>query len=183
LNIQLIDEIYTSYLILKDSVRVTKRTIDKNISSVHNRTIFIANESTKSFKTINDSFEVFEDLTVLSLFATFERELRSFLIEKIDILKNIQPNDLALKIFEHSSKEIEWWKIEEIISIFDFCIEPHKIGIIKQILQYRNWIAHGKNPNKLPSAKIDSKTTYEKLKNFMEEVIEKTNIDSNNKNI
>jgi hypothetical protein len=34
----------------------------------------------------------------------------------------------------------------------------------KQILEYRDWVAHGKNPNKLPSATyLKPKIVYETL--------------------
>ena len=44
-------------------------------------------------------------------------------------------------------------------------------GKLKQILKYRNWIAHGRNPNDLPSVpSTDPKTTYETILEFVSQM-------------
>lgn len=39
-----------------------------------------------------------------------------------------------------------------------------------QITDYRNWIAHGKSKEKLPSIKTDIQTVYQTVRNFMKDV-------------
>ncbi len=37
------------------------------------------------------------------------------------------------------------------------------IELAKDILKYRNWVAHGRNPNHLPSMNITPQMAYERL--------------------
>jgi hypothetical protein len=96
----------------------------------------------------NDADELF----VLSLWATFERFVRIYLQEKGKKLQEISPTSLASSIYPYFEKEVEFWKAEDILDLLKSTLVPraYLIGQAKQILQYRNWIAHGKNSNKIP---------------------------------
>jgi len=94
-----------------------------------------------------------EELFVVSLWATFERFIRIYLQEKGKKLQEISPSSLASSIYPYFEKEIEFWKAEDVLDLLKSTLVPraYLIGQAKQILQYRNWIAHGKNSNKIPS--------------------------------
>ena len=53
----------------------------------------------------------FSDLTVLALFASFERHLRDEISTKSSKLQEIIPNVLGDRINELAQKEIERWQI------------------------------------------------------------------------
>ncbi len=113
----------------------------------------------------------FSDLTVLALFASFERHLRDEISTKSSKLKEIIPIQLGDRINELAQKEIERWQIREIIDLFIFAVDENVRGKMKQILEYRNWIAHGKNPDKLPSIRnVEPKTTYETIVDFIDQI-------------
>ena len=57
--------------------------------------------------------------------------------------------------------------MNDIINAFDGFVNENIRGIVKQIYEYRNWVAHGKNPDKLPSIKTDPKTVFMYLCNFI----------------
>jgi len=61
-------------------------------------------------------------------------------------------SSLASSIYPYFEKEVEFWKAEDILDLLKSTLAPRAslIGQAKQILQYRNWIAHGKNTNKIP---------------------------------
>lgn len=124
MNLDYITSIYTSYLTVKDSIKVTRRTLKADVPYVYNKTIF-------------------EDL------------------------KQTEVGDLT----GSAKKEIERWSISEIIDLFDFAVDGNLRGKLKQILEYRNWIAHGKNPNALPSIrKTEPKTTYDTILEFIKKI-------------
>jgi len=91
-----------------------------------------------------------DELFVVSLWATFERFVRTYLQEKGKKLQEISPTSLAGSIYPYFEKEVEFWKAEDILDLLKSTLAADLIGQAKQILQYRNWIAHGKNSNKIP---------------------------------
>jgi len=105
---------------------------------------------------LNNSLKEIEDLFVLNLWATFERWLRDYLQEKGDSLKTTTPSELGSQLYEHFTKEVEYWKPENMLNIIKnsiFADSPKNkqlVGHAKQILDYRNWIAHGRNPKRQP---------------------------------
>jgi hypothetical protein len=116
------------------------------------------------------SEEESQDLFILGLWATFERFLRTYLQHKGEALKqHVQPSALADSLYQHFHKEAEYWKPVEILDFLKDSLFPTEegrnlIGLAKQILEYRDWVAHGKNPNRLPSAKnLKPKVAYETL--------------------
>jgi len=111
-----------------------------------------------------------KDLFLLGLWASFERFVRDYLQQKSTALqKSMQPPTLADSFYQHLYKEVEYWKPAEILdflkdSLFTTVGGKNLIGVAKQILEYRDWVAHGKNPRKLPSATyLKPKIVYETL--------------------
>jgi hypothetical protein len=116
--------------------------------------------------TLKNSSQVIDDLFVLSLWATFERYLIDFFQVKGEKICEILPSNLADVYYEHLSKEIEYWKPMEILDLLKrslFKGNEQLIELAKDILKYRNWVAHGRNPNHLPSMNITPQMAYERL--------------------
>jgi hypothetical protein len=106
-----------------------------------------------------------KDLFVVDLWATFERFVRDYLQDKVSKLQQIHPATLGNSMYLYIEAEIEFWKPEELLEkILKSTLSPssYLVGQAKQILQYRNWIAHGKNPNKT-TAKITPEFAYKVL--------------------
>ncbi|RKZ53925.1 MAG: hypothetical protein DRR16_17595 [Candidatus Parabeggiatoa sp. nov. 3] len=98
--------------------------------------------------TLINSSKVIDDLFVLSLWATFERYLIDFFQVKGEKIREILPSDLAEVYYEHLSREIEYWKPMEILDLLKrslFKGNEQLIELAKDILKYRNWVAHGRN--------------------------------------
>lgn len=171
LNTKYILSIYNNYLTIKDSIKVTRRSLSKEISILHNRTSFKDLKSIEANQKMETAGKEFSDLTILALFASFERHLRDEISTKSSKLQEIIPHVLGDRINELAQKEIERWQISEIIDLFDFAVDGSVRGKMKQILGYRNWIAHGKNPGKLPSIRnVEPKTTYETIDKFITQI-------------
>jgi hypothetical protein len=49
--------------------------------------------------------------------------------------------------------------------------DKNLIGQAKQILEYRDWIAHGRNPDKYPSANITPKFAYNTLSEIVKQLL------------
>jgi len=163
-NIEIINE---KFVILRDSIKISKRAINKKLNyNLFNRTIFLGVTEDDASLKMDVAENELNDLIVLSLFANFERQLRDDILNKSSKLNEITPNDLGSKIYELASEEMERWQIEKIIKIYKFAVSENIISELIKILRYRNWIAHGKNQGKIPD-KVDPRTAYETIKDFI----------------
>lgn len=120
-----------------------------------------------------------KDLFILGLWATFERFVRDYLQQKGTVLQqSMQPPTLANSFYQHLYKEVEYWKPADILdflkdSLFLTVGGKNLIGVAKQILEYRDWVAHGKNPHKLPSAiYLKPKIVYETLNEIINTLLQ-----------
>jgi hypothetical protein len=155
MTIDTLSQVYSTYKILKDSIKVTRRSIKKSTYALHNKTIFFGEQNEKIINKISFVEIELDDIMILSLFASFERELRVSIQNIIDlhITKN---NPIIIKFIDLTSESVEKWLMKDIVDAFDGIVEENIRGRVKQIYDYRNWVAHGKNPDKLPSIKTEN---------------------------
>ncbi len=120
-----------------------------------------------------------QDLFILGLWATFERFIRMYLQQKSLVIQQyVQPATQGHSFYQYLYKEIEFWKPTEILdflkeSLFTTPSDRHLIGLAKQILAYRDWVAHGKNPHKLPSAThLKPKQAYDALNQIIKTLLQ-----------
>lgn len=152
-------------------MKVTRRSITRNMSWLHNRTIFEDLQLSEVGHLADTANRELADLIVLALFANFERQLRDEILNKSSKLQEVVPTALGERMDVLAKKEIERWRTDEIIDLFDFAVDGNIRGRMKQVLEYRNWIAHGKNPDKLPASKTtEPKTTYDTIVNFITQI-------------
>jgi hypothetical protein len=88
-----------------------------------------------------------EKLFVVSLWAEFERFLRTYLQNKGTILKTVKPTGLGEAMYTHFSEEEEYWKPDEILDFLKWNVltcNEHLAGEAKDIYRYRSAIVHGR---------------------------------------
>jgi hypothetical protein len=160
-----LNQVFSTYEILKDSIKVTRRSISKSTYALHNKTIFFGEQNDKIIDKISFAETELDDIMILSLFASFERELRVSIQNIIDL--NIKKNNpIIIKFIDLTSESIEKWLMKDIVDAFYGIVEDNIRGRVKQIYDYRNWVAHGKNPDKLPPIRTDPKTVFMILCDF-----------------
>lgn len=103
---------------------------------------------------------------VLSIFASFERELRSS-IQDVVVANMSIINKTVERINVAAVENIERWTVTDIIDILKDVVSDELRGRAKQIYEYRNWVAHGRNKDQLPSSRTDPKTAYAVLSDFI----------------
>ncbi len=69
----------------------------------------------------------------------------------------------TLHHYQHFYGEVEYWKPYDMLEILKATLSETVLGHAKQIVKYRDWVAHGKNPRKLPSALIKPIDAYDTL--------------------
>ena len=159
MTLDTLNQVFSTYEILKDSIKVTKRSINKSEYSFHNKTIFFGEQKNIIISRISFVENELDDIMILSLFASFERELRVSIQNIINLNVN-KNNPIIIKFFDLTTESIERWIIKDIVDAFGGIVDEDIRSKVKQIYDYRNWVAHGKNPNKLPPIKTDPKTVF-----------------------
>jgi len=82
-----------------------------------------------------------------------------------------QPSEFNQKFHEKVEHEIEYWKIDDILNIFKVVIDPDVVGQVKQIKQYRDWVAH-RNISKGAPPNIAPQKAYEIISRILKELEE-----------
>jgi len=94
------------------------------------------------FSEIDDKMEAIKDLFIIDAFAAFERLLRNRLLNSL----GAQENELSASLAQLVRNESEYIRIESLLDVLKSFTDSRRIGLIKQIKKYRDWVAHGKRP-------------------------------------
>jgi hypothetical protein len=112
--------------------------------------------------------EGLDDLAVLVLFSVFEAIVRDWVEEQV------RPEIESLR---HRTLKKAGEDVLDAVRQGSFfrLLEPYKAGAdanlveqVNQIRRYRNWVAHGKHPDKQPDALVTPKVAFERLSTFLE---------------
>ena len=165
-----LDKIMEWYEINLDCQRVMKKIIRKNPEIIPLQSVLV----TKGVKETNELLETsiieLNDLTIVSLVSIFEQTLLELL--KHFIYSQMDSNDeITERISKYTIQQAERGRFIEIIDLFKPLVDAKLIGMVKQVYEYRNWVAHGKNADKTPS-RIDPVSAYKRLSDFLNKVLE-----------
>ncbi|MGO9264660.1 MAG: hypothetical protein ACLQBA_07185 [Candidatus Binataceae bacterium] len=105
----------------------------------------------------------------MALWAWFERHLIEYAKLRAGVVETTNPLAFAQELKSKVTKEIEHWRIDELLDVFKSIVEGKQIGIAKQVKDYRDWIAH-RNPNRLPPAQTDPTAAYSLLATIIDAI-------------
>jgi hypothetical protein len=143
-----LDLVWNSYEITADCFKVAQEVVKQQQFELFTSATWPTQPEAR--RNITKTLREVDDLFVFSLWATFERFVITYLQNKGATLQTIAPLDLAYPLYEQFRKEVEFWNQKEILELLKHlsALDKHSIGQAKQILDYRNWIAHGKDIHK-----------------------------------
>lgn len=163
-----LDPVLTWYTTAKDSIRVTRRVIDTGIpNAVTSKHVFHVKNQTENETALDQAQEELDRLVVLGLVAIFERSLRDHLsaLPVIPVVTGVVLHDC---VRDQIVKDMEFWHIERILidSLFT-AVDSALRGQVKQIIDYRNWVAHGHTRNQPPPLAISPVAAHQRLTDFL----------------
>ncbi len=162
-----LDSVMLWYRTVRDSIRVTRRVLDREIlDAVTEKHVFFGQESAQSSKQLSTASDELDDLVVLALTAFFERTIRDYLLQfPTRAFSGGDPHTDAVR--NAMIDDIEYWNMTgRVIDLFP-AVPTNVRGIVKQIIEYRNWVAHGKTISKLPSINVLPAHAYQNLTEFL----------------
>ncbi len=132
-------------------------------------TMFLVSSIDEATERIKKSRKDADDFFVLSLWVTFERFLINYIRGKAEKLKDIVPQDIGVKLHKKLDRELEYWRIDEVLDLLKGPLDGTLVGQAKQIKEYRDWIAH-KNDRKPSPSKVNPKGAYDVLSMIVRQI-------------
>jgi hypothetical protein len=161
--------VYRAFSVASDCFRVAARTFRAQREELIGHTQFFRASPEEVTTALAAAESQAADLAILALFATFER----FVIEHLQAANRLlavgYPRQYSVKLAEKFESVVEYWRFVEILDLFRAEVDPALIGRVKQIKQYRDWIAH-QNPNKSTSTRATPDTAFEVLSEMIEQI-------------
>jgi hypothetical protein len=149
-----LQEAYSWHLIAKENHKTILRLLDKDPSLFPEGTTYTG-------------YPAYQDLSIISFVSIFERIILDNLLTVASNCKAREQDAFSRATVEYALRDPERWHFNDILDLYKAFVPADLVGEIKQIYQYRNWVAHGKKPPKPYS--IDPKSAYQRLMKFLNE--------------
>jgi hypothetical protein len=157
------------HIVADDSLRVVQRVLNEKLRGpITSRHVFTKLSTERSLELLDQARLELADLVVLSLVATFERLLRDFVVERTrQLWQGTEPVDA--RILAAIEDDQEYWRISDrMMGLFAGPVPSELTGQVKQVIGYRNWVAHGRKSSDPPDGNITPQVAYGKLSGFLE---------------
>lgn len=150
-----------------DSIRITQRVVRNSIAgAITSKHSLLALTPQERLERLEKAKEELNHLVVLALTATFERTLRDHLA-RIPDQATLDGKPLPETVKQGILLDIERWVFKDrLVEIFD-TVNPQVKGDVKQVIGFRDWVAHGHKINKPPPMQVEAKSAYERLTKFL----------------
>jgi hypothetical protein len=142
-----LNAIVATYVLELDTVKIARASINREDASALAGTDFIVLPVADALKALNGTEERLEQMTILALWIVFERHVLDHVMAQVISVASLQPAVFGSRLHERIQTEIEYWRFGDILDLYKDLIDVQTLGRVKQIKQYRDWIAH-RNPNK-----------------------------------
>ena len=163
-----LDRVLKWYRTTLDSIRVTERVVKQRIPrAITNRhASFKSDEISDNIIALEEAKKELARVVVLALVAVFERTLRDHL--KLIPIAALPPGDSQRDaVREAMLDDIEYWNItSRVLELFP-AVDANLRGQVKQILEYRNWVAHGHTIGNPPPSNVDPAQAYQRLSAYL----------------
>jgi hypothetical protein len=125
-----LDPIWRAYEIGRDCFKIAKRAVFRQNLQFLNKTDFASVSMRDGAEWIETSRQASDDLTIVSLWATFERHLVQYLQTKSQKLREIEPSELGVRFQDRLNEDLERWRPDDILDLFKRSgrLEPHRAG-------------------------------------------------------
>lgn len=169
------NEIWAWYEAARDSLRLALHIAASVPSSalstdiIPRKSIFQSAPSDEVKQKLQKAQQELDDLTIVALWASFEQQVLDHIEQVVHrTLKQKRKDRLQQRVLQACLKNSRYWHFKEVLDLYKAIIDPQLVGNVKQVLQYRNWVAHGRTspmpPNIMPRA------AYERLKDFLDQL-------------
>ncbi len=162
-----LQEVYNSYRISSDNHKVVIKLLNEDPKSFPEN-IDIASLSISDAKeSLDSAYTELQDLTIVSLIAIFEKIIIKHIFDICIKDSSLLKDEFSKTAMEYVTKLKDRWSLMNILDIYKSIVSSNVVGEIKQIIEYRNWVAHGKKNNKPLS--LSPEIAYQRLSAFIKQ--------------
>ena len=175
-----LDAIRDRYLLTQQCVRVVARVVRTGAKKIiqPKHTFLVGVDVATAERLAGEAEEHLDRLTVLDLTSAFERYLRLHVLYSYHAAFAAGTPRLDA-IHGELKKDIEFWNVSERLLTLFSGVDAVVRGNVKQVIDYRNWVAHGKWADQLLSLttnpthiapkpnKISPEQAYDRLTAFL----------------
>lgn len=163
-----LDRIINWYEIAMESQHVVLEILNSAPHNIPANTVIGSKEPREIKNNLIVAENELNDLTILSLIASFEQLVLDFTVKIVN--ENIEntKNPLFYKMSKYAFKNADRWHFVDILDLFKSVINPQIIGDVKQVYKYRNWVAHGKKDRK--PLTLEPYIAHERLSQFLDKL-------------
>jgi hypothetical protein len=164
-----LEAVLQRYQSAKDSLRILERVVNKAIpGAITSRHVFASLPPVEARQRIKDARIELENWVAVALVAAFERAVRDYLKNLVDPrLSRADPfHETVRKLL---LDDIEFWHLSARVVdvVFKDRVAGDLCGMVKQILQHRNDVAHGRWFGKAPPQYARPQKAYDRLTAFL----------------
>ena len=165
-----LDEVWEWYEAARDSLRIVRSLLETQPDAIPPSlaagTVFETQPRSEVLQRLRQAEQELDDLTIVALWASFEQQVLDHLEQAVQrTLKQKRRDRLQQRILQERLAKPRYWRFEEVLDLYKEIIDPQLVGDVKQVLQYRNWVAHGRTSRMPPN--IIPRIAYERLKDFL----------------
>jgi hypothetical protein len=164
-----LDPILAWYTTAADGLRVTRRVVQKAVPGVITRRHVFHNRPRPECEAALDlALGELGRLVVLALTATFERAVRDYLRTLPAVgAETGDPHQDAVR--DEVLNDLEMWNLHSrVIDLFTG-VDANLRGQVKQIVKYRNWVAHGRTTTDPAPVATDPADAHNRLTEFLKQ--------------
>ena len=156
---------FSCYQISTENHKTVIKILEKDPALFSLNTIYAAQTFAEAKEKMLIAYKELEDLAIVSMVSVFEQKIINHIDEIADTIKN-QNSGLAKAVIDYGLKDPGRWRFKEILDLYKTILPSNLVGQIKQIYEFRNWVAHGKKKPKPIS--VDPKSACQILTEFLE---------------
>jgi hypothetical protein len=164
-----LEPVYKAFLVASDCFSLAERTMQIQHEELIQSTRFHGVATSEIYIALEGAEKQVADLAILALFATFERFVIEHLQTANQLLATGYPYRYSTRLAQKFRSEVEYWKFDEVLNLFKGEVDANLIGQVKQIKQYRDWIAH-QNPDKANPRRVTPERVFEVLTSVIEQI-------------
>lgn len=152
-----------------DGLRVARRVLTGDpAKAVNDKHVFYYDPTPDhSVRRLDAARNEIDDLAIVVMVAVFERRLRDHLAGLPPVAVPFS-DPLAEAVRGQLLDDMEFWEnSKKLLGLFQSSVPADLIGQVRQIIDYRNWVAHGRNPRKPPGVTLTPVQVHERLSEFL----------------
>ena len=167
-----LEPVWKWYRVIQDTLRVSLRVMKKPTLSdaITHRHVFFGLATADAIEKIREAQDELDNMAVVAMVAVFERAIRDYVLAQvIPLFSPLDELRLALK--EQIASDIDFWQLSPILidKVFKAKVDGDLCGMVKQIVEYRNRVAHGHVKGAKPPKFANASAVFERLSRFLRE--------------